>query len=119
MLAAIMQRLRGGADAAPESLPLPPELVQGITYATIAARPGADPESGDSRVLVQSAALGGAFYWEGTKPAAERIARLWPDLGPTGARRAARLLADTVAARMRADFRGDRGRRGWVWDLGR
>lgn len=108
---------RGGDDAAPaEPVPLPPELLKGITYATIAARPGADPESGDSRVLVQSPALG-AFYWQGTRPAAERIAKRWPEIGPAGARRAAALLASTVAGRMRGEFQGRRrGRRSWVWN---
>lgn len=108
---------RGGDDAAPaEPVPLPPELLKGITFATIAARPGADPESGDARVLVQSPALGGAFYWHGTRDAAARIAKSWPEIGPSGARKAASLLAATVAGRMRGEFQGRRpGRRGWVW----
>jgi hypothetical protein len=114
---ALLNRLTGrGATAAPaEPVPLPPELLKGITFATIAPRPGADPESGDSRILVQSPALG-AFYYEGTRPAAARIAQRWPEIGPTGARKAAALLAATVAGRTRGEFQGRRrARRGWVW----
>lgn len=114
----LLARLVGGGEAAPAApVPLPPGLLKGITYATIAARPGADPESGDARVLVQCHAIGGAFYWSGTRDAAERIARAWPEIGATGARKAAALLASNVAARVQADAQGQRRRRrGWVFD---
>ena len=113
MLARLNAR-RADAEQA-EPVPIPQELLRGITYATIVARDRPDPESGDARILVQSPALGGAFYWEGTRPAAARIARHWPEIGPTGARKAAALLASNLAARVRADAQGrGRRRRGWV-----
>lgn len=115
MLARLTGRRAEAAQAEP--VPIPQELLRGITFATIVARDAPDPESGDARILVQAAALGGAFYWEGVRPAAARIARLWPEIGPTGARKAAALLASNVAARVRADAQG-RGRRRRGWALG-
>lgn len=114
MLGRLARLTRARADAEPaEPVPIPQELLRGITFATIVARDAPDPESGDARIMVQSPALGGVFYWEGTRPAAARIARLWPEIGPTGARKAAALLASNVAARVRADAKGRR-RRGWA-----
>lgn len=108
---------RGGDETAPADR-LPRELVLAIERATIAERGDPDPETGDVRIFVQVVGVG-TFYWEGTKPAAARIERHWPELSAAGARRAARLLGDVIASRNRAEFRGDGSRRGWVWDLSR
>lgn len=118
MLTAIIDKIRGRDTAPPVRQPLPRELLVAIERATIAAR-GEPDEHGDTRITVHAVGLG-SFNWEGTKPAAARILRHWPEIEEAGARRAARLLADTVAGRMRADFSGDRHRRkGWVFDLTR
>lgn len=118
MLTAIIDKIRGRDNAPPVRQPLPRELLLAIERATIAAR-GEPDADGDQRITVHAVGLG-SFNWEGTKPAAARILRHWPEIEAAGARRAARLLADTIANRQRADFSGDRGRRGsWVFDLSR
>lgn len=117
MLSALLNRFRG-RESAPSTDRLPRDLVLAIERATVAARGDLDDE-GDSRILIHAASLG-SFYYHGQKPAAERIARHWPNLSPACCRRAARLLADTIAQRNRAEFRGDRGwRGGWVFDWSR
>jgi hypothetical protein len=104
------------ADPAPDPAPgVPQDLALAIAHATVTPRGEPDPVDGTQRLLIQSGALG-AFHWEGPAHAAERIARIWPDITPRAAERAARLLADVVAMRLRAEFRGQGRRRSWVRD---
>lgn len=92
----LLNRFR--AAEAPPALPpapapqiLPAELVASIQAASALPRGHPDPETGDIRVLVTMPG-GAPFYWEGTDPAAERLARRF-DLTPRQASRAAQLLA--------------------------
>ena len=109
MIGAILDRLTGSGD--PERLPR--DLILALERASVMDRVGADD---DSRILIHAAGLG-SFHWHGLKPAAERIARHYPDLPAASCRYAARLLASIVADRNRQAFRGHRAqRRGWVYD---
>ena len=111
MIGAVINRLTGSGE--PESERLPRDLILALERASIMDRGGADD---DSRILVHAAGLG-SFHWHGLKPAAERIARHYPDLPAAACRYAARLLASIVADRNRQAFRGHRAqRRGWVYD---
>lgn len=107
MIGAFLDRLTGSGER------LPRDLILALERASIMDRGGADD---DSRILIHAAGLG-SFHWHGLKPAAERIARHYPDLPPPSCRYAARLLASIVADRNRQAFRGHRPqRRGWVYD---
>lgn len=87
---------------------VPMELIASIETADIVFRPSVD-ETGAPRVLVRASGLG-AFHYEGQAEAADRIARLWAVPKAT-ARRAAKLLAQTVAKRNR-DAHSARPQRG-------
>ena len=109
MLSGLIGRVTGST---PERLPR--DLALAIERASVMGRQG-DDDSGDARILIVAAGLG-SFYWEGIAPAAHRIARHRPELSPACCRYAARLLAQTVASRNRAEFRRGPKRRSWVFD---
>lgn len=110
MLSGLIDRVLGSTSER-----LPRDLALAIERASVMAR--SDDDSGDARILIVAAGLG-SFYWEGITPAAQRIARHYPDLSPSCCRYAARLLAAIVADRNRQAFRGHRAqRRGWVYDF--
>lgn len=91
---------------------VPPHLVAAIEAAVVTFRDHGDPESGP-RLLVKVSGLG-CWFWTGTAEAAERFQRMH-DLPPATARKAARLLAATVAAKNRGEYRQPgRRRSGWV-----
>ena len=108
MLSGLVDRLLGSTSER-----LPRDLVLAIERASVMGR--SDDDSGDARILIVAAGLG-SFYWEGIAPAAQRIARHRPELSPACCRYAARLLAQTVASRNRAEFRRGPKRRSWVFD---
>ena len=111
MIGAILDRLTGSGN--PERLPR--DLVLALERASVMDRGGAGDE--DSRILIHAAGLG-SFHWHGLKPAAERIARHYPDLSPSCCRYAARLLATTIASRNRSAYRRVPERRSsWTWDF--
>lgn len=107
---------RGGGDPLPPAGHIPADLVEAIGATMAQPRGEPDPETGDVRVLVKVAGLG-AWYWEGVNPAADRIARHYPELPSKTCRRAAQLLASVLASRNRAERMGPKKRGGWVWDL--
>jgi len=94
---------------------LPPDLVQAVQTASVIKRNDPDPETGEERQVVRVVGIG-MFPWSGLDPAADRIARAWPEISDRAAQRAAQLLAAELAALDHAGRRrGRRRRHSWVW----
>jgi hypothetical protein len=106
-----------GASPAPDpdaGSIIPAELVEAIGLAQVSTRGEPDPEDGSVRTLVRITGIG-HFAFDGIEETAARIARQYPSLTRQACTRAARLIADRVAADNRLAFKGQRQRRGWVW----
>lgn len=106
-----------GASRAPNPAPeaLPAELVLAIERARVTASPRPDAE-GNPIVRVNVAVIG-EWRWDGVAGAEERIERVYPEINPTGRRRAARLIEAAVGeAALRAIRVQPPARAAWVWD---
>lgn len=92
---------------------VPEWLALALGNAVVTER-GADDE-GNPRVMVRVTGLG-AWYFQGIRPTADRIAR-HTDLPPATCRKAARILADVLASQNLARAKGRQPRRkNWVYD---
>lgn len=114
--AALRRFFRLGRLARPAAT-VPEAVALSVKAATVVRRNTPDHETGAERIVCAAPVLG-VFEWHGLRPAAELIAARWPELSPEGARRAARLLAETIRDRLdHAPRRRSRRRRSWTHDI--